>query len=1013
MRKSLLITFAFLIPICAHADIHGVPGGLVVCVGTEALESVSRDWDTPGYLIQCLESTDAAVDRLRAKVQVAGCYGKVTVERFDGRRLPYIDSLVNLMIVDSSSKIATSEIDRVLAPNGVAIVDGRKTVKPWPADIDEWTHWLYGPENNAVSQDTRVGVSRNLQWIMPPSWGRHHNLVPSMSVMVTAGGRVYYIIDEAPIGVKGLSDDWALGCRDAFNGLELWKKPIKEWGWKAWQSDLEFSGLMRFKRPDQLFRRLVAIDDKLYATLGFRSPVVEIDGATGDVLRVFEGTDDTSAILIKGGVMFLTRNVIAEAPGKDILAVDIASGKMLWERKGYRGVTSRGDVLKAYPDAYLTIGDDKVFFLNEDDIVALDAKSGKDAWNLPRPAMKKGVLGHYSMEFINYCSLTFQDGSLILGQLHPSADNLNKWQQKNMEVVVIDAATGQKRWEHTGMSLAHFTPPDLFVNDGMVWTMKSKDVSLLGLDLATGVVKKEYPVKDMLVGHHHRCYRNKATENFYLAGEEGIEYIDFKTGELDVHHWMRGACAYGILPANGLIYLPTHACGCHSNVKLHGFIALASTGYEVGETPVEERLEKGPAFSAVLASQPGDAWPMYKHDGQRSNRASTRLPSDLTEKWTAEIGGALTQPVVADGRLFVASKDRNEVLCLDAATGKTKWTFTCDGRLDSAPTFHNGRLLFGTQSGSVYALSADDGKLTWRFRAAPDPRMLTAYGRLESPWPVSGSVLVRDDTIYCVAGRSMHLDSGMFAYALDAATGEVLQQTRMQADVKAKGELANAVLPDILVSGDEHIQMRSLRFDPDNIAGYKVAKAQDILKANDGGLLDSTWFNSSFWKVGPVAAQMLVFDDESAYGMLAQNKLIGKSYGQDIFTAGSGYRLFASSLKPVADPKATPAKKAKRSSKARGSKKAWETKIPVRAQSLVLIDDYICLAGAPDVVDAAAPWAAFEGRKGGVLLIVSKANGETVTEHALTSAPVYDGMSAAEGKLFLSLEDGSVTCWGN
>ena len=84
-------------------------------------------------------------------------------------------------------------------------------------------------------------------------------------------------------------------------------------------------------------------------------------------------------------------------------------------------------------------------------------------------------------------------------------------------------------------------------------------VSLLGLDLRTGKVKREHPVKGMLVGHHHRCYRNKATERFYLAGEEGIEYIDFRSGELDVHHWLRGACSYGIMPANGLIYLPTIA----------------------------------------------------------------------------------------------------------------------------------------------------------------------------------------------------------------------------------------------------------------------------------------------------------------------------------------------------------------------------------------------------------------------------------------------------------------------
>ena len=77
---------------------------------------------------------------------------------------------------------------------GGAAAQWTKTVKPWPDDVDEWTHWLHGPDNNAVSTDRRVGISRSLQWIMPPLSGRHHNLLPSVSAMVSAGGRVYYML---------------------------------------------------------------------------------------------------------------------------------------------------------------------------------------------------------------------------------------------------------------------------------------------------------------------------------------------------------------------------------------------------------------------------------------------------------------------------------------------------------------------------------------------------------------------------------------------------------------------------------------------------------------------------------------------------------------------------------------------------------------------------------------------------------------------------------------------------
>lgn len=59
-------------------------------------------------------------------------------------------------------------------------------------------------------------------------------------------------------------------------------------------------------------------------------------------------------------------------------------------------------------------------------------------------------------------------------------------------------------------------------------------------------------------------------------GEEGLEYVDFVSGEVDVHHWLRGTCRYGILPANGLIYVPPHNCGCHLGTLLQGFLALTS-----------------------------------------------------------------------------------------------------------------------------------------------------------------------------------------------------------------------------------------------------------------------------------------------------------------------------------------------------------------------------------------------------------------------------------------------------
>jgi len=74
--------------------------------------------------------------------------------------------------------------------------------------------------------------------------------------------------------------------------------------------------------------------------------------------------------------------------------------------------------------------------------------------------------------------------------------------------------------------------------------------------------------------------------------------------------------------------------------------------------------------------------------------------------------------------------------------------------------------------------------------------------------------------------------------------------------------------------------------------------------------------------------------------------------------------------------------------------------------------DQLCVAGPPDVVDPDDPLGAFEGRKGGVLRIVDKTDGQTVAEHTLPMPPVFNGAAAANGRLLLALEDGSVGCFG-
>ncbi len=96
--------------------------------------------------------------------------------------------------------------------------------------------------------------------------------------------------------------------------------------------------------------------------------------------------------------------------------------------------------------------------------------------------------------------------------------------------------------------------------------------------------------------------------------------------------------------------------------------------------------------------------------------------------------------------------------------------------------------------------------------------------------------------------------------------------------------------------------------------------------------------------------------------------------------------------------------------------------MPVFVRALVLADTTLFLAGPPEPAESRnatlklkAPdkaEAAFLGAQGAALWLVSAANGKTLAQYKLESSPVFDGMIAARSRIFISLQDGSLVCFG-
>ena len=333
--------------------------------------------------------------------------------------------------------------------------------------------------------------------------------------------------------------------------------------------------------------------------------------------------------------------------------------------------------------------------------------------------------------------------------------------------------------------------------------------------------------------------------------------------------------------------------------------------------------------------------------------------------------------------------------------------------------------MLGCADGCVYALRVADGELIWRFRAAPCDRRIVAFGQLESPWPAHGSVLVRDGVAFVTAGRSSFLDGGIYVFALDPMTGELLQErTICSVDPKTgKGVYSDKLrydmppdhpgaLSDILVTDDSHIYMRHIKMDPANISRNYEKEISEADKklfydrktqggkvyspgpqvASGAGLLDDSWFSQTYWSYANTShCSLLVQDDRFTYGVLAYPGRPVR-HSRSSFDAINGkYRLFADDRR-------------------KDAKRVWNCEIPVRVMAMVATADNLYAAGTPHVIDPNDPWAAYEGKKGGRLRIVSKDTGQTLADHELESPPVWDGMAAANGRLYLATTGGSVLC---
>lgn len=188
--------------------------------------------------------------------------------------------------------------------------------------------------------------------------------------------------------------------------------------------------------------------------------------------------------------------------------------------------------------------------------------------------------------------------------------------------------------------------------------------------------------------------------------------------------------------------------------------------------------------------------------------ASRIDPNNGETIWTAEgVNYTPAPPIVVDNKVIFwdstpnkyAQYDSNRrilngnnILCVDADSGKTLWNFDV-GTLAYQPTVYKDVLLFGAQDGNFYALHLTDGSIAWKTKV--DTQNLTKGENLpaqakSNSVPVSSqavvdtqknvvswSFLITQSQINGINDNNLYV--GVLA-SLDMSDGTILQTTNIQ-----------------------------------------------------------------------------------------------------------------------------------------------------------------------------------------------------------------------------------------
>lgn len=988
VNLALLVAFTGLVPLSStqaeplpeSVSRLEVERGIITIIGLPAdgADAVIGLAKEPGLRVYFQSADGDEVDAVRHAADRAGVLGvRVTADAGALDSIHLSENLTDGIIVSEAAAddIVEDELLRVLRPHAFALLGDRKLVKQEPDGIDDWSHPYHGPDNNPQSNDETVRGSFQTQFIARPKFSP----MPEQSVI--AGGRIYKAMGH--IAHKANQNEMlnTLLCINAYNGTILWRRPLPP-------------GFMIHRNT------MIATDDALY--MGDHESCKVFDARTGEIRRQITIPEDITDgqtwkwMAMNDDVLFaLVGNVevkvetmpslrrglghwpwgmwkghdykdprTAFGHGRTIVAIDRKSGEILWHYRDEQFLDARAVCMK----------NDRIYFCTPEHFLGcVDATDGKLLWKNTDDDLLKAIgpnerAQHYITGYATTCYMKCSDDLLFFSG------------PQRKQMVVASTEDGSLQWTNETGNL------QLVLRDDAVYAAGPQRTSGMRLEYETGNVLASFPAR-------RACTRaTGCADSIFFRASGGTVRVLTEDNTAQHIAPMRPPCQDGVLISNGHLYWGPWMCGCQ--LSLYGNIGLRSLGdqpqtdgvldapYEIART-VHSDLQNLQPLEVTSAD-----WSTWRGNNARTDLTPVAIPDEVSLAWTADVSSheLPTAPVTAGGLAFVA--DRTGKVSAFDAEGNNLWTQFTAGPVYFPPTVEAGRLFVGAADGRVYAFEASTGRPLWTVRVAPEDRLISVFDRLVSRWPVAGGVVVESGTVYTAAGIT-HYD-GTYVVALDAVTGE------LKAHNETSGALSEQVNSGISLQGNVSIVDGELRFLGGGV--YETARynLETLECLNEPSNAVSSQYRTAFYPYYP---------DYGKYVSLEYKCGDGNTLCHDASYEGSlfGNLSLQTPLPPGAEGLTKDAARdfLRRRGRQKGPENVWIDKGDRRFTSFVVTEDVVLGTGHPDAE-----------LNENFLTAIRVKDGSDVWTQELPATVVKGGTAVdAEGRIFVSLENGKLLCF--